>query len=220
MHTYDQILPTHCSSHRRRVIPKTKKVEGTYDFHIALADAFRTLDKSSCSQQEKTVYSALIRECLLGCISQWKTSPVKPGTPAHSLYHYHAQPQAPSPTILKGRIESLVRLCLSLKDDRLCVEVFNAGGPTHQMDVLTAIRSHIGNTNPAWVLEPLRVALATYSTPALSDVPTLAWIAEKVGPGAIETMQVSPCYCGIVNPCSLCSSVSLRESRSLGPTKF
>ncbi|KAF6756354.1 hypothetical protein DFP72DRAFT_284201 [Ephemerocybe angulata] len=56
------------------------------------------------------------------------------------------------------------------------------------MDVLTAIKGHLENEVPTWAKELVMEALSTYTAPAVSDVPTLSWIAQVMGAKPIFEM--------------------------------
>ncbi|PPR07884.1 hypothetical protein CVT24_005621 [Panaeolus cyanescens] len=171
------------------VIPNTASNHESYDFHIALSEALDARKQQMANATAKTsqhqidTLNSLVRQSLMAAGSQW-SGQVSPSGGKDSSNN---KPTL-SPTVLGERINQLVKLCFSTGNPETCVEIGKNVGPERQMDLLAAIKTHVGSVIPGWVKELMACVLSAYSTPALSHVPTLSWIAEALGAQHIDAL--------------------------------
>ncbi|KAF6756350.1 hypothetical protein DFP72DRAFT_1044931 [Ephemerocybe angulata] len=201
------------------VLPKLAAQAGTYEFHVTLAKALNQHAKQLTDSDPKTIqnkgeFEGVVRQCIRAAIAQWDS--VVQATAPHANHYMLARPApALSPTVKTERINNLVQLSFEVQDTELCVAVFNGAGVQHRMEVMTAIRGQIGCASPEWVKELGRTSLSSYSTPAVSDVPTLSWISQELGAEGIRNLVVQKVPKSGTYAFLIALAKSLHERRSL-----
>ncbi|KAF9044406.1 hypothetical protein BJ165DRAFT_198051 [Panaeolus papilionaceus] len=167
------------------VLPVTKAKTKTYDFHITFAETLN-LQRNQLANLSNNVFHDLAQQCLLAAASYWAIPPTVVQNEG-----YLGSRLVQDVSALPQRIDTLVKLCFALKNSELCVEVLKATNGERQVEVLTAIKAHIGDTRPPWVKEAMQAVLAAYSKPIAAHTPTLAWIAQEAGAEHVQAMVVS-----------------------------